>query len=170
MAGTTINVGRIEGGTTPNVVPDRALALIDVRVSTNDEALRVETALRSLRPIVAGTALTVTGGLNRPPMERTPAIAALFEKVRDLGQTLGFELTEGSTGGGSDGNFTAALGIPTLDGLGASAEAPMPRTSTSSSTPCPSELLCSHASSGNFDEGSPAVMRIVRALPWTTRS
>jgi glutamate carboxypeptidase len=107
-AGTTLNVGVIQGGTTTNVVPAQASAEIDVRVVT----------MASLAPITAGTRLAVSGGFNRPPMERSPGIAALFEQARRIGRSIGQELTEGSTGGGSDGNFTAALGIPTLDGLG----------------------------------------------------
>jgi glutamate carboxypeptidase len=117
--GTTLNVGTIEGGTTPNVVPDRASCRIDVRASTSAEAERIDAVIRGLSPVTAGTSLRVSGGFNRPPMERTPAIAALFERAREVGRTLGMELTEGATGGGSDGNFTAALGVPTLDGLGA---------------------------------------------------
>jgi glutamate carboxypeptidase len=118
-AGTTLNVGVIRGGTTTNVVPAEASADIDVRVATLDEARRLELSLRSLEPITDGTRLEVSGGFNRPPMERSPAIAGLFERARRIARSIGQELTEGSTGGGSDGNFTAALGIPTLDGLGA---------------------------------------------------
>jgi glutamate carboxypeptidase len=118
-AGTTLNVGVVEGGTTPNVVPARARARVDVRVTTAAEAQRTEKALRALAPVTPGARLTVVGGFNRPPMERTPAIAALFDNARRIGETLGLFLTEGSTGGGSDGNLTAALGVPTLDGLGA---------------------------------------------------
>jgi glutamate carboxypeptidase len=118
-AGTTINVGVIKGGTTLNVVPAVASAEIDVRVASKAEGSRIESALRSLVPITPDTRLTVSGGINRPPMERTPAVASLFEQARRIGRDLGMDLTEGSTGGGSDGNFTAALGIPTLDGLGA---------------------------------------------------
>jgi glutamate carboxypeptidase len=118
-AGTTLNVGTIAGGTTPNVVPDRATAAIDVRVSKLEEADRVEAALRALRPVTPGTSLAVAGKFNRPPMERTAAIGALFERARAVGRTLGMDLHEGATGGGSDGNFTAAVGTPTLDGLGA---------------------------------------------------
>jgi glutamate carboxypeptidase len=119
-AGTTITVGVIQGGTTVNVVPARASAEIDVRVVSKTEAERVESALRSLRPVAADNRLTVTGAFNRPPMERTPAGASLFDEARQLARKVfpHADLTEGSTGGGSDGNFTAALGIPTLDGLG----------------------------------------------------
>lgn len=117
-AGTTLNVGLVEGGTTPNVVPARASAEIDVRAATRAGAEEVERALSALATVVPGTRLTVTGGFNRPPMERTEAVAALFERARRIGDGLGLALTEGSTGGGSDGNFTSALGVPTLDGLG----------------------------------------------------
>ena len=117
--GTTLNVGTIEGGTTANVVPDRASCRVDVRASTLAEAARIDATLRGIMPVTPGTTLHVSGGFNRPPMERSPGIASLFEKARKIGRTLGMELTEGSTGGGSDANFTAALGVPTLDGLGA---------------------------------------------------
>ena len=116
--GTTLNVGLIQGGTTPNVVPAEASAAIDVRVVTLAEAARIEAAFNSFRPFLPGASLEVTGGFTRPPMERTSQVAALFERVRDVGRNLGLSLDEGSTGGGSDGNFTAALGIPTVDGLG----------------------------------------------------
>ncbi len=120
-AGTTITVGVIHGGTTANVVPAHASAEIDVRIASRPEEDRVESALRSLRAITPDVRVTVSGSFTRPPMERTAATASLFEQARQLTSRLGlgFELTEGSTGGGSDGNFTAALGIPTLDGLGA---------------------------------------------------
>lgn len=117
-AGTTLNVGTIAGGTTSNVVPERATAVIDVRVTTLREAARVESALQSLEPVTPGTRLAVSGRFNRPPMERTEAIGALFAKAQAIGRALGMELTEGATGGASDGNFTAAVGTPTLDGLG----------------------------------------------------
>ena len=119
-AGTTLNVGVARGGTTSNVVPAGATVEIDARASTRDEARRVEDALSSLRPVLPGARLSVAGGFNRPPMERSPQTAALFQRAREIGRTLGFDLGEGATGGGSDGNFTAALGLPTLDGLGAS--------------------------------------------------
>lgn len=118
-AGTALNIGTITGGTTPNVVPEKASAVLDVRVTAASEAARIERALQALRPVTTGTSLAVSGRFNRPPMERTEAIASLFEKARAIGQTLGMELTEGATGGASDGNFTAASGTPTLDGLGA---------------------------------------------------
>jgi glutamate carboxypeptidase len=117
--GTMVNVGVIEGGTTANVVPARAVAQLDVRASTAAAAALVEESLRAIRPVTAGTKIRVEGGFTRPPMERTPAIAAIFERAREIAADIGLELSEGSTGGGSDGNFTAALGVPTLDGLGA---------------------------------------------------
>ncbi len=116
--GTTLNVGRVEGGTTPNVVPASASAVIDVRAATACEAARVEAALKGLSAVLPGASLTIKGGFNRPPMERTAEIGALFARAREVGRTIGLELAEGATGGGSDGNFTAALGVPTLDGLG----------------------------------------------------
>ncbi len=118
-AGTTLNVGVIQGGTVSNVVPARAWAEIDVRVASLAEAERVTRAIHGRIPATPGVDIQVTGDFNRPPMERSPAIAALFEQARRIGQELDMELTEGSTGGGSDGNFTAAIGVPTLDGLGA---------------------------------------------------
>jgi glutamate carboxypeptidase len=116
--GTTLNVGRISGGTALNVIPAEAVADLDVRVATLDEADRIDAALRTLRPAGRRTALEIEGGLNRPPMVRNPATVALFQTARRLGTTLGLDLGEGSTGGGSDGNFTSAVGCPTLDGLG----------------------------------------------------
>jgi len=118
-SGTSLNVGLIRGGTTPNVVPARASAEVDARAVTIAGADAVELALKGLTAATPGTRLTVEGGFNRPPMERSPAVADLFAKARRAGEGLGLDLTEGSTGGGSDGNFTAAVGTPTLDGLGA---------------------------------------------------
>jgi glutamate carboxypeptidase len=117
-AGTTINVGTIAGGTTANVVPASASAEIDVRVLSAGEAARIGAALTAVTPATPDVRIAVSGGFTRPPMERGPSIAALFEQAQRIGRQLGIELTEGSTGGGSDGNFTAALGVPTLDGLG----------------------------------------------------
>ncbi|MBE2240346.1 MAG: M20 family metallopeptidase [Caldilineaceae bacterium] len=116
-AGTTLSAGVIEGGSATNVVPARATAQIDVRVWTQSEAARLVQAMAARRPVLPGAQVKVTGGLNRPPLERR-ATAALFARVQQIGRTLGMELAEGATGGGSDGNFTGALGIPTLDGLG----------------------------------------------------
>ena len=116
--GSTVNVGIVRGGTRPNVIAAHAAAEIDVRVWTPAEAERLERAILDAKPKTDGTTLTVQGGFKRPPMERTPAIASLFQRAQQIGAELGLPLQEGATGGGSDGNFTAALGIPTLDGLG----------------------------------------------------
>ncbi|MDR3635885.1 MAG: M20 family metallopeptidase [Isosphaeraceae bacterium] len=116
---TTVNVGIIHGGTASNVVAAQAVARVDVRVSTRAEAERIERALHALRPVLPGALLKVSGCFNRPPMERTAGTEALFERARAISRTLGLELTEGSTGGASDANFTSAVGLPTLDGLGA---------------------------------------------------
>jgi glutamate carboxypeptidase len=117
--GTTINVGVVKGGTRSNVIAAHAEAEIDLRVWTPQEAERIETALENLQPAAAGVELRVVGEMNRPPMEHTEAIVELFHWVQKIGENLGLAIQEGSTGGGSDGNFTAALGVPTLDGLGA---------------------------------------------------
>jgi glutamate carboxypeptidase len=116
--GVSVNVGVIGGGTRTNVIAAEARAAIDVRVPTMADAERVERALFALRPRASHTRLEVTGGVGRPPLERTADVVRLFETARDVAATLGRELGEGSTGGGSDGNFTAAIGVPTLDGLG----------------------------------------------------
>lgn len=116
--GTTVNVGVLSAGTRPNVVPAEAHLEIDVRAWTQAEAERIERAIRALQPVTPGAQLRIQGGLGRPPMERGPATAALFAQAQAIGAGLGLALTEGSTGGGSDGNFTAAVGTPTLDGLG----------------------------------------------------
>jgi len=117
--GTTVNVGVVSGGTVSNVVPDRAQIEVDIRVSTMAEGERMVKTILNLEPQLPGARLKVTGGLNRPPMERTPQIIAAFQKAKAIGAGLGLDLLEGSTGGASDGNFTGALGVPTLDGLGA---------------------------------------------------
>lgn len=120
--GITVNIGVVGGGTRSNVVAERAWAHIDVRVPRLADRAYMEKQFASLRPFDAHTRLQVSGGLNRPPMERTPANVALFRRAREIGKTLGLNLEESATGGGSDGNFTAALGVPTLDGLGAVGE------------------------------------------------
>lgn len=117
-SGTTINVGVVSGGTTSNVIPAEAMAKVDMRFWTMAEGERVEDYVKSLQPVIDGAQLTITGGINRPPMIRSEGNAALYEHARQLAAEIGFELHEGSVGGGSDGNFTAALGVPTLDGLG----------------------------------------------------
>ena len=116
--GLTVNVGCIVGGTRPNVVAAEASMDVDVRIPTEADAVRVTTAITTLVPRDPRVRLRVSGGVNRPPMERTAGVAALYERAARISRQLGRELPEGATGGGSDGNFTAALGIPTLDGLG----------------------------------------------------
>jgi len=116
--GLTVNPGVIYGGTRTNVVPASATVEVDLRVARLRDAAFLERKMRSLRPFDKNCRLEITGELNRPPMERTREIAALFQKARGLAAELGVALEESATGGGSDGNFTAALGIPTLDGLG----------------------------------------------------
>ena len=116
--GTTVNVGTVAGGTHANVVAAEARAEIDVRFSTAEEAARVGRAIQGLAPFDGRARLRVTGGINRPPMERTPAVAELFGRARRVAAALGFELGEASVGGASDGNFAAAAGATVLDGLG----------------------------------------------------
>lgn len=116
--GVTLNVGRIRGGTRSNVVAAEALASVDVRIVHAEDAERVDRAIRSLEPEVPGTRIEVRGGLNRLPMERTLRNRALWGAARRVGRVLGLELEEGTSGGGSDGNFTS-LHTATLDGLGA---------------------------------------------------
>ncbi len=117
--GISVNVGLISGGSRPNVVPDYATATVDVRAQTMLDADYVDQAMRALRAVTPGAHLDVTGDFNRPPMERSEGVVRLFGVAKAVAADMGFELHEGGTGGGSDGNFTAALGIPTLDGLGA---------------------------------------------------
>jgi glutamate carboxypeptidase len=120
--GVTLNPGVIAGGTRSNVVAAEARAEIDVRVAKLRQAAALDRKLRGLKPFDPRCALTWTGGVNRPPMERTRAIVRLFRLAQGLAAGLGVRLEESMTGGGSDGNFTAALGVPTLDGLGAVGE------------------------------------------------
>jgi glutamate carboxypeptidase len=115
----TVNCGVIAGGTRSNVVPSLASTEVDVRIAKASDAAYVDRLFRNLKVSDPHCKLSITGGINRPPMERKPGTVALFKKARSLAAQLGFALEEASTGGGSDGNFTAALGIPTLDGMGA---------------------------------------------------
>jgi len=117
--GISINVGVIAGGSRTNVIAEHATAGIDVRVPTTADGDRIEARLRGLTPKLKGTRLELTGGIGRPPLERSAGVVRLFELARQAARELGRDLDEGGTGGGSDGNFTAALGVPTLDGLGA---------------------------------------------------
>jgi glutamate carboxypeptidase len=117
--GTTVTVGVVQGGTRSNVVPAEAAADIDVRIASLDEAERIAKMIKALSPDLPGARLEIRGAINRPPMERNTETARLFESARSIAKEIGIDLREGSTGGASDGNFTSALGIPTLDGLGA---------------------------------------------------
>ncbi|MDA1258358.1 MAG: M20/M25/M40 family metallo-hydrolase, partial [Chloroflexi bacterium] len=123
-AGTTVNVGLVNGGSARNTIPAEANAVVDVRVRTNEEGQRITDALHDLKPVDSRTTLRVTGSLHRPPMEREGPVTELFGRVQSLAAELGLELSEGSTGGGSDANLTAALGVPTIDGMGAAGENP----------------------------------------------
>ncbi len=116
--GTTVNVGVIGGGTRSNVVPDECRLTVDVRALTPQSAAAVCAAIAALKPIHPKVTLTITGGLNRPPMPRTETIARAFETAKSIAAGLDLTLTEGGTGGGSDANFVAPLGVPVLDGLG----------------------------------------------------
>jgi glutamate carboxypeptidase len=120
--GITVNPGVISGGTRSNVVAAEARAEIDIRVLRLKDVAALERKFRALRPFDKRCSLEVAGGLNRPPMERSAGIARLFRTAQKLARELDLEIEESLTGGGSDGNFTAALGIPTLDGLGAVGE------------------------------------------------
>jgi len=116
--GLTLNVGTVQGGTRVNVIPAEASAVLDVRVGRKQDAAVIDRRLRSLKPFNRKCKLEVTGGMNRPPMERTPGVVALYQKAAEIAKRLGWKLQEAAVGGGSDGNFTAGRGIPTLDGLG----------------------------------------------------
>ncbi len=116
--GLTLNVGTVQGGTRVNVIPAEASAVLDVRVARKQDAADIDRKLRSLKPFNRKCKLEISGGMNRPPMERTANAAALYAKAAEIAKQLGWKLDEAAVGGGSDGNFTAALGIPTLDGLG----------------------------------------------------
>jgi glutamate carboxypeptidase len=116
--GTTLNVGVIHGGTASNVVPEDARIEVDMRVMQPGEAERITAAMYALKPSMAGTTISVSGGLNRPPMPHTPAIQATYEKVQEIAGRIGIQLTHSGTGGASDANFVAPLGIPVLCGMG----------------------------------------------------
>ena len=121
-SGITVNVGVVHGGTRSNVVAAHAEAEIDVRFATEAEAEEIDRILAGLQPVDEHTKVFVSGGINRPPLERTAAVVELFEKARTVASYVGFELGEAQVGGASDGNFIAALGIPVLDGLGISGD------------------------------------------------
>jgi glutamate carboxypeptidase len=116
--GLTLNVGVVSGGTRTNVIPALATALLDVRVTQMKDAKAIDRELRALKPFNRKCKLEITGAVNRPPMERSTGVAMLYKKASEIAKELGWKLEEAAVGGGSDGNFTASLGIPTLDGLG----------------------------------------------------
>ena len=116
--GVTINAGIVEGGTRTNVIPERARAILDLRALRLADMRSLERRLHGLRPIHRGATVEMSGGFNRPPLERRMSVE-LFGRAKALAKQMGLSLGECTAGGGSDGNFTAALGIPTLDGLGA---------------------------------------------------
>ncbi|MEO7674886.1 MAG: M20 family metallopeptidase [Pyrinomonadaceae bacterium] len=120
--GTTANVCVIKGGTTSNVIPENAECSVDVRFSTMEEAARIEADVKNLTPFDSRVTLQVIGGINRPPMERTDSVIALYNKGKDIAAGFGYELGETQVGGASDGNFVGALGVPVLDGLGISGD------------------------------------------------
>jgi len=119
---TTVNVGVIQGGTVSNVVPEEAVVQVDVRVMQQGEWERLETEMNQLKPVLDGTSIEISGGLNRPPMPFDDLMKTTFEKARSIAAQIGMELKAGGTGGASDANFVAPLGIPVLDGLGAVGE------------------------------------------------
>jgi len=116
--GLTVNVGVVTGGLRTNVVPADAAAEVDVRIAHMKDAAGIDKKMRSLRPFNRKCKIAITGRITRPPMERSAGVAALYTKAAAIARDLGWKLGEAAVGGGSDGNFTAALGIPTLDGLG----------------------------------------------------
>lgn len=116
--GTTTNVAPLWGGTRPNVIAQEAGFEIDLRVQTAADGARMEKRLLGLKPLTPDVTIEVTGGMNRPPFAESPEILALYDRYRGICAEIGFEVPKQHRGGGSDGNFTAALGIPTLDGLG----------------------------------------------------
>jgi glutamate carboxypeptidase len=120
--GLTVNPGVISGGTRSNVVAAHALCEVDVRIQRLSDADGIESLMHSLQPVNPQCRIEVEGGINRPPMERSEAGLRLYEIARRIAAEIGLDLKEEGTGGGSDGNFTAALGVPTLDGLGAVGE------------------------------------------------
>jgi glutamate carboxypeptidase len=117
--GITVQATVVAGGTVSNVIPEHARAKIDIRHAHLADVPKINRALRELRPILAGTRIEVSGSLNRPPMERTAGVEKLFLQAKGIMNEMGLPLDEAFVGGVSDGNFTAALGVPTLDGLGA---------------------------------------------------
>ena len=117
--GVSVNVVQVSGGLRSNVIPDEASATVDVRVPTAAAASEIDAAFHALCAVDSRTTVEARGGIDRPPLERTGLVERLYRQASGVARELGHELAEGGTGGGSDGNFTAALGVPTLDGLGA---------------------------------------------------
>ena len=120
--GVTLNVGVVRGGTRTNVIAAEAMAEVDLRIAAKPDGAPMERKVRRLRAVNPKCKIEIEGGINRPPMERTKQVVALFELARKIAHELGFSLAEIAVGGGSDGNFTGGIGIPTLDGLGAVGE------------------------------------------------
>jgi glutamate carboxypeptidase len=120
--GITVNPGVIQGGTRSNVVAAEAWAEVDLRIARAADAAILESKFAALKPFDPACSIEISGGINRPPMERTEGTVRLLKIAQELGRVMGMTVEESSTGGGSDGNFTSALGIPTLDGLGALGE------------------------------------------------
>jgi glutamate carboxypeptidase len=116
--GTTVNVGVIKGGIASNVVPDECNIEVDYRVLDPKETDRVDAVIRGLKPVLEGTSIEIVGGLNRPPMPNDATMQATFARAKEIAASIGIDLTASGTGGGSDANFVAPLGIPVLDGLG----------------------------------------------------
>jgi glutamate carboxypeptidase len=121
-SGISVNPGTIRGGTRTNVVAAEAAVGIDVRIKSAAQKAGLDRKLRSLKPFDKHCKLEITGGINRLPMERTEGVAALYTKARSIARDIGWKIEEAAVGGGSDGNFTAGIGIPTLDGMGALGE------------------------------------------------
>ncbi|MGH9857247.1 MAG: M20 family metallopeptidase [Acidobacteriota bacterium] len=117
--GISVNAGLIQGGTRTNVIPEHAEAIIDVRCDAMDDVKWLSDQFSGLTPKKEGARITVTGGVERPPLERTDKVLRLYQQAKEIGDAMNYSLSEFWTGGGSDGNLTAALGVPTLDGLGA---------------------------------------------------
>jgi glutamate carboxypeptidase len=116
--GTNVTVTVVRGGTHSNVVPAEARAEVDMRFTSLAAGLQVESHVRTLQPIDSRAQLVIKGGINRPPLERTEKVAGLYQQAHHIASLLDFDLGEASVGGGSDGNFAGALGVPVLDGLG----------------------------------------------------
>jgi glutamate carboxypeptidase len=120
--GISVNPGVIRGGTRTNVIAAEATVEVDVRITHAKQAATLDRKLRALKPVDKRCKLSIEGGINRLPMERTSGVAALFEKAQTIAQQIDWKLEEAAVGGGSDGNFTAGIGIPTLDGMGGSGQ------------------------------------------------